>query len=87
MEDKMGVKNSSEKFRIQVMSDIHLEMIHYELPVITPQAPHLALLGDIGVMKDKNYEKYKQFLLAQSKQFNTVIVLMGNHGILAILIK
>jgi hypothetical protein len=69
--------------KIQIMSDLHTEFIpNKQIPLITPTAPHLALLGDIGLMVDPYYEVYKQFLADVSKKFKTVLVLLGNHGLL-----
>jgi hypothetical protein len=71
---------AANKWGIQVMSDLHLEMyrsVELKIPV---NAPYLALLGDISVMKGPAYEKYKMFLETQSKLFKHVFVLLGNHG-------
>ena len=46
------------------------------LPKWTAQAPVLALLGDIGKV---NQDKYKNFIEAQAKMFERVLVLFGNH--------
>lgn len=41
---------------IQVLSDLHLEAPKsYNIFGITPTAPYLALLGDIGCVRDEEY--------------------------------
>jgi hypothetical protein len=63
--------------KIQIISDLHLESPkaydHYE---ITPVAPNLALLGDIGCIRDPGY---LDFITAQLKQFRIVFHVLGNH--------
>ncbi len=62
--------------RIQILSDVHLEMrgtCSFDFPVL---APVLALLGDIG---DPGTEAYADFLKCQATRFERVLVLCGNH--------
>eukprot|EP00462_Mataza_sp_D1_P001513 CAMPEP_0175095284 /NCGR_PEP_ID=MMETSP0086_2-20121207/4064_1 /TAXON_ID=136419 /ORGANISM="Unknown Unknown, Strain D1" /LENGTH=324 /DNA_ID=CAMNT_0016368503 /DNA_START=56 /DNA_END=1027 /DNA_ORIENTATION=- len=84
------------KLRIQIASDLHLEMFgswkavtrkikgHKNFqrsagpPLITPSAPILALLGDIGCPAT-DMESYKNFLNEMADRFEHVIVLAGNH--------
>ena len=67
--------------KLQIMSDLHTEFLSYKkLPAIKPMAPHLALLGDIGCMKSPDLHTYNAFLEDVSKKFQTVLLLMGNHG-------
>lgn len=48
--------------------------------VILPEAPILALLGDIGVMgTDSGVADYRTFLKAQAAAFKLVLVLAGNR--------
>ena len=62
---------------IQYASDLHLELNdHLDESIISPRAPYLALLGDIG---DPFTKKYADFLTAISKKFEKVFVLAGNH--------
>lgn len=62
---------------IQILSDLHLETpIAYDLFDIPPKAPYLALLGDIGNVKD---EGLFAFLEAQLRKFQIVFFLLGNH--------
>ncbi|KAI9805444.1 MAG: hypothetical protein M1825_000695 [Sarcosagium campestre] len=59
------------------MSDLHLEAPSaYDVFQIPPEAPYLALLGDIGIARD---EGLFQFLEAQLVNFDTVFFLLGNH--------
>jgi hypothetical protein len=61
----------------QILSDLHLEKPHaYELFDIPPKAPYLALLGDIGTVKD---DDLFTFLEAQLQKFKLVFFLLGNH--------
>lgn len=64
---------------VQILSDLHLESpVAYDTFEITPKAPHLALLGDVG-----NISKHKdgclEFFTRQLKQFETVLFVPGNH--------
>jgi hypothetical protein len=62
--------------KIQCCSDLHLEF-YTEMPnLITPAAPYLALLGDIGVPAKEGYEK---FLLQEAEKYEKVFVIAGNH--------
>lgn len=69
--------------RVQIASDLHLEFIRegcgaeFDLDaMVTPTAPILALLGDIGI---PTHPGYKRFLLHQAERFDAVLVLTGNH--------
>lgn len=71
---------------VQLMSDLHLEFHFkqhdgetvpgYEAFDITPVAPTLALLGDIGVTVD---DGLFSFLEKQLRGFERVLFVMGNH--------
>ncbi|KAF3480530.1 ser/Thr protein phosphatase [Arthroderma uncinatum] len=62
---------------IQIISDLHLETPSgYDSFEIPPKAPHLALLGDIGNVRDK---AFFPFIEAQLLRFQTVFFLLGNH--------
>lgn len=64
--------------QIQIMSDLHLESpsSSYEHFKITPTAPYLALLGDIGNTKTPGL---LTFLTKQLSNFKLVFILLGNH--------
>ncbi|OQU98525.1 hypothetical protein CLAIMM_04299 [Cladophialophora immunda] len=63
--------------RFQIMSDLHLEAPSaYDVFSIAPKSSCLALLGDIGNIKDKGFFP---FLEAQLKKFEHVFFLLGNH--------
>jgi predicted phosphodiesterase len=65
--------------RIQILSDVHLELRQFgciAANTFPATAPVLALLGDIG---DPSSLAYADFLLAQAERFDTVLVLCGNH--------
>lgn len=60
------------------MSDLHLEAPKaYDFFEITPCAPHLALLGDIGNVIQHKVEFF-DFLTRQLKKFCTVLFVPGN---------
>jgi len=74
------MESNNNKFRLQLMSDLHIEFLRGETTrEITPRAPYLGLLGDIGVLSEKQFSKYKKFLLEQTTKFEKVFVLLGNH--------
>ncbi|KAH8432275.1 Ser/Thr protein phosphatase superfamily [Aspergillus melleus] len=61
----------------QILSDLHLETPNaYDQFRVRPQAPYLALLGDIGEVKD---DGLFLFLETQLRQFHAVFFLLGNH--------
>ncbi|KAI1284408.1 Ser/Thr protein phosphatase superfamily [Xylaria sp. FL0933] len=63
---------------LQVISDIHLESPKaYDIFEITPKAPHLALLGDIGYVSHE--EEYFDFLRRHLLKFRTLFLVLGNH--------
>ena len=64
--------------RIQLLSDIHLEIerreeMGYDTFKILPAAPVLALLGDIGLASDERLFNFVRM------QFETVLYVLGNH--------
>lgn len=61
-------------FRIQVVSDIHLEF--RETFNIEPKAENLALCGDIGYPK---HARYLNFLADVSTKFKRIFLIAGNH--------
>ncbi|EKV09095.1 Ser/Thr protein phosphatase superfamily [Penicillium digitatum PHI26] len=61
----------------QILSDLHLENPSaYDVFSVSPKAPYLALLGDIGVVKDAGFTT---FIETQLRQFQIVFFLLGNH--------
>lgn len=61
----------------QILSDLHLENPSaYDVFLIPPKAPYLALLGDIGVIKDGGFFP---FIKTQLARFQIVFFLLGNH--------
>jgi hypothetical protein len=71
--------------KFQILSDLHLEMgafnSHYSLFTIPPRAPHLALLGDIGVpsAQDPLTGPFASFLRRHLLAFTTIFYVPGNH--------
>lgn len=64
---------------IQILSDLHLEAFkEYDSYEITPTAPFLALLGDIGNTA-KHTDDFLNFLSRQLQQFQIVFFVPGNH--------
>ncbi|KAF4627026.1 hypothetical protein G7Y89_g11130 [Cudoniella acicularis] len=72
------LKQTSKKMAsVQIISDIHLEAPKsYDVFEITPIAPYLALIGDVGCVKDP---EYFSFLEQQLSKFGLIFVLLGNH--------
>ncbi|RAL09880.1 uncharacterized protein BO97DRAFT_407426 [Aspergillus homomorphus CBS 101889] len=63
--------------QLQVLSDLHLETpAAYDIYDISPSAPYLALLGDIGYVRD---EGFFLFLRKQLANFRIVFLVLGNH--------
>ncbi len=65
--------------RLQVVSDLHLERADgkgHAPGCVVPKAPYLALLGDIG---DPFSVAYEKFIEQQSRAFEGVFVVLGNH--------
>ncbi|KAI9904933.1 hypothetical protein N3K66_001462 [Trichothecium roseum] len=63
---------------IQIVSDLHLEVPKaYDVYEITPAAPYLALLGDIGSVV--HGDDFYAFLTRQLRQFRAVLFVPGNH--------
>ncbi|CAG8935050.1 unnamed protein product [Penicillium salamii] len=63
--------------KFQIISDLHLESpAAYDVFQINPKAPYLALLGDIGYVKD---EGMFHFLRRQLELFSIVFLVLGNH--------
>ncbi|KAK6336365.1 hypothetical protein TWF696_001926 [Orbilia brochopaga] len=70
--------------KIQIISDLHLEAKYpsgrtetlYESFELKPTAPYLALLGNIGKVKDK---AYFHFLRRMLKQYQIVFYVPGNR--------
>ena len=65
----------SSRFRLQYMSDLHLER-NKGFPRIKPMARNLALLGDIGHHHTQNY---RDFLSYCSHSYERTFLLAGNH--------
>eukprot|EP00455_Lapot_gusevi_P023311 TRINITY_DN2421_c0_g4_i1.p1 TRINITY_DN2421_c0_g4~~TRINITY_DN2421_c0_g4_i1.p1 ORF type:complete len:329 (+),score=38.59 TRINITY_DN2421_c0_g4_i1:214-1200(+) len=69
--------STSQEWKVQILSDLHLEMADQaEKFSFEMSAPYLALLGDIG---NPFEAKYRDFLLHQAERFQKVFVLAGNH--------
>ncbi|QKX63849.1 uncharacterized protein TRUGW13939_11020 [Talaromyces rugulosus] len=61
----------------QVWSDLYIDLggnYHLTFPKC---APYLILAGDIGRLKD--YDKYLEFIKAQTDRFSTVFLVLGNY--------
>jgi hypothetical protein len=64
---------------IQIISDLHLEAPRgYDVFEITPKAPFLALLGDIGNVA-AHKDDFLAFLTRQLERFQAVFFVLGNH--------
>ncbi|KAL6835775.1 putative calcineurin-like phosphoesterase [Trichoderma sp. SZMC 28015] len=66
------------QIRIQILSDLHLEIGQQYTPYTFPvTAPFLLLSGDIGRLID--YDNYKAFLETQASRYKKVFLVLGNH--------
>ncbi|KAJ9287203.1 hypothetical protein DTO021C3_5121 [Paecilomyces variotii] len=66
-----------DEIQIQILSDLHLETPPaYDIFTIVPKAPFLALLGDIGYVKD---DGFFDFIRTQLQRFRVVFLVLGNH--------
>lgn len=64
---------------LQIISDLHLESPKaYDIFSITPRAPHLALLDDIGNVVPHKAD-FVAFLTQQLREFQTLLFVPGNH--------
>jgi UDP-2,3-diacylglucosamine pyrophosphatase LpxH len=65
-------------FKIQYVSDIHLETRYGQkfYDILKPEAPYLALCGDIGNFSSSLYEPFIEYC---SKSFEHVFYVAGNH--------
>lgn len=64
--------------RVQLLSDLHLEVGQQYLSFTFPAtAPFLLLAGDIGRLID--YDRYLKFLEAQVSRYEKVFLVLGNH--------
>ncbi|KAJ2974966.1 hypothetical protein NQ176_g5781 [Zarea fungicola] len=64
--------------RIQVLSDIHLEVgQQYTSFTFPATAPYLLLAGDVGRLLD--YDSYLAFLKKQILRYENVFLVLGNH--------
>ncbi|KAF2461592.1 ser/Thr protein phosphatase superfamily [Lineolata rhizophorae] len=64
--------------RIQILSDLHLEIgQQYSSYSFPTSAPFLLLVGDVGRLID--YDRYLKFLEAQVSRYKKVFLVLGNH--------
>jgi predicted MPP superfamily phosphohydrolase len=72
---KINSSNYSTKITIQYVSDLHIDT-HQYIPKIKPSSNYLAICGDIGQPYAK---QYKEFIENQSKNFEKIFFVPGNH--------
>ena len=61
--------------RIQVISDIHLEE-RQTIPEVKPNAEVLFLAGDIGILGNKLFEEFIEYV---DQNWSTIFYVLGNH--------
>ena len=69
----------NDNYKLQYISDIHLEFRKNNIPIIEPIEPgntYLALCGDIG---NPYLPSYRKFMTVHSKKFVHILVVSGNH--------
>ncbi|KND92908.1 Uncharacterized protein TOPH_02420 [Tolypocladium ophioglossoides CBS 100239] len=65
-------------YRLQILSDLHLEIgQQYTSYTFPASAPLLLLAGDVGRLID--YDGYLKFLQAQASRYEKVFLVLGNH--------
>ncbi|KAL5625080.1 hypothetical protein BROUX41_005140 [Berkeleyomyces rouxiae] len=76
--DRQGITTMDpSRYAFQYMSDLHLELCsQYATFEFQPTAPYLILAGDIGYLTDPRLE---EFLNAQTRRFEKVFFVPGNH--------
>lgn len=62
--------------KLQIVSDIHLELSKKKKCIIKPLTEILILCGDIGRIWDDNYKKFIKYC---SLNWKYVLIVMGNH--------
>lgn len=86
--DQTLPENHTGPFKLQIVSDLFLEIDNsYSTHVIKPNAPFLALLGNIGRVGNMCrvgwpspiYSEFAQFLFRQLAQFRIVFFVAGSH--------
>jgi predicted phosphodiesterase len=70
----MAFRSHRRPLQFQVHSDIHLEK--YPHRRLRPKCSRLILAGDIGVPV---FLSYKEFFRDTSRQFDTIVYVLGNH--------
>ncbi|KZZ92807.1 Metallophosphoesterase domain protein [Moelleriella libera RCEF 2490] len=71
-------KRRPPRHRVQILSDLHLEVgQQYSTYTFPASAPYLLLGGDIGRLID--YDGYLKFLEAQVSRYEKVFLVLGNH--------
>jgi len=75
---------SVEELRVQIASDLHLEMYEHELPaleeLLQPSAPVLALLGDISALGNgRGMAAFEALLSSCHSRWEQVLFIPGNH--------
>lgn len=73
--DYLPHRSPTHKFKLQYISDIHLEHMSH-IPRILSRANYLALLGDIG---HPTKHLYAEFMKYCSQNWSKVFLLSGNH--------
>ena len=73
-----------DALRVQIASDLHLEMHTKGLPPLeqlpVPTAPVLALLGDVSALGEPGGRAiFEEFLSACHERWRVILLLAGNH--------
>ncbi|RDA94627.1 hypothetical protein CP533_2399 [Ophiocordyceps camponoti-saundersi (nom. inval.)] len=70
--------NKGNRTRLQILSDLHLEVgKQYASFTFPATAPYLLLAGDVGRLID--YSEYLAFLQPLSTRYKSVFLVLGNH--------
>jgi hypothetical protein len=81
---EVGRGPSGEALSLQIASDLHLEFGleggRTFADILTPSAPVLALLGDIGILTDAEHQAaYRRLVHWCCERFEAVLLVTGNH--------
>ncbi|RCI14449.1 hypothetical protein L249_6147, partial [Ophiocordyceps polyrhachis-furcata BCC 54312] len=75
---KIFTESKANRIRLQILSDLHLEVgKQYSSFTFPATAPYLLLAGDVGRLID--YSEYLAFLQSLSGRYKTVLLVLGNH--------
>jgi len=80
LDPKPKSNSISQRLKLQIVSDLHLEFRPDDLNFLVPSAPVLCLLGDICVLgTNEDFAVYKKFIETIYEAYELIIHVPGNH--------